>query len=256
MQMAEANSLCFGPSDCFLVQWGTEDQFEAELIYGWREPAKRNGNTSYVIETGRPGLYGPKSVNLEVTFVVARNATNANLCFGEHKIPLNLEGNRSLSARNSPLLPAPAPALSQDAKTANFFINGQRGIAVTGVYHEFEAESTVGYRTMVDLEVLSLGDYAETDAEDGPNTGSGGVCFGKRGSECLEVLWGPETRFNAILSLDDGEAKAFAVARGRPVAPAPHRLVHCPAQPGRRRTEVRGTQQPRGPAGNDRRPRL
>ena len=193
------------------------------MIYGGREPAKHNGNTSYVKETGRPGPYGPKSVNLEATFVVARNATNANLYFGEHKIPLNLEGNRSLSARNSPLLPAPAPALSQDARTADFFINGQRGIAVTGVYREFDAESTVGYPAMVDLEVLSLGDYAETDAEDGPNTGSGGVCFGKRGSECLEVLWGPETRFDAILSLEDGEAEAFAEARrGGARWPLPH----------------------------------
>ncbi len=204
VERGESNSLCFSAGediadDCFLVQWGSQDQFEAELHF--------NIDTA---NTGMPGPRGPKSVGFTVTFEVAGNADSANIYFNEHKIPLDLQGDHSLSANHFPLLPAPTPPPSQDAKTAGFFVDTENAIAVTGVYRD------VASWVRVELEVLSLGDYAASDAEGGLEDGEGGICFGKAGNECLEIFWGPENQFNAMLSLDLGGKtinNAFAEAR-------------------------------------------
>ncbi len=189
VESGESNSLCFGPGDCFLVQWGSEEQFEAEMSIParWRE------------DTGAPGSRGPKAASLDVTFQVAGNADNANLYFGDHKIPLNLQGDSVVSGDHGPLLPVPTPPQSQDARTANFFVDTDHGVAVTSVHREL---TPVASFVRVELEVLPLGDTAAPESLVSIGDGAGGVCFGADGSECLEIFWGPKNQFNAMLSLE------------------------------------------------------
>ena len=204
LERGESNSLCFSFGDCFLVKWGSEEQFEAEL----RVAFERGSG-----DTGPHGPRGPKSVNLTATFQVAGNAGNANLYFGDHKIPLDLQGDYSLSANHASPLPAPAPLASQDPKTANFFMDAEHGIAVTGVYRQVDPAEPLHSWVRVELEVLPLGGYDAPDAEGGLHVEAGSVCLGNDDSECLEIFWGPKNQFNAPLSLDRDDNRAFVEAR-------------------------------------------
>ena len=204
LERGESNSLCFSFGDCFLVKWGSEEQFEAEL----RVAFERGSG-----DTGPHGPRGPKSVNLTATFQVAGNAGNANLYFGDHKIPLDLQGDYSLSANHASPLPAPSPLASQDPKTANFFMDAEHGIAVTGVYRQVDPAEPLDSWVRVELEVLPLGGYDAPDAEGGLHVEAGSVCLGNDGSECLEIFWGPKNQFNAPLSLDRDDNRAFVEAR-------------------------------------------
>ena len=189
-----SNSLCFDVDDCFLVKWGSEEQFEAEMSVGTPDTA-----------TGESGSSGPKAANLVVAFQVAANATNANIYFGEHRIPLNLEGDYVLKGGHVDLLPAPEPPPTQDAKTANFFMDSEHGIAITGVFRGLNTNDSLLQIARVNLNVLSLGDYAPYTLEAGTDTSTGNICFGNAASECLEVFWGPEKQFNAFLTLEEGD---------------------------------------------------
>ena len=200
----ESNSLCFGGEDCFLIQWGSTGQNEAEL-------------TGVVI--GSAAAREPKAVNLKVQFTVPANADKASLYFGEHEIPLELQGDYApkLSSAAAQLRPGPTPPPSGDAKTENFFMDSEHGLAVSLVNRSFnhfvnrESGAREHHPLMatarVELSVLSLGDYDATAPELSSEEGS--VCLGK--GECLEIWWGPESRFNAVLTVQGGEE--FAKAR-------------------------------------------
>ena len=191
-----------GPADCFSVKWGSTEQNEAQLrVANWESAGSS---------------FGLKAVNFQVTFEVAANADKAGLFFGEYRIPLDLQGD--YAPRDSQaFLPAPAAPPSQDAKTASFFMDSQHGIAVTYANRAVDLEDPLMSTVRVDLSVLALGEYDSSEPGKGPGFGlddsTASVCFGKSGSECLEIFWGPENQFNAILTLEEGDADAFTAAR-------------------------------------------
>ena len=189
-----ASVFCFDPADCISVKWGSTNQNEATLNVGRLETAESR-----------------KAVNFTATFEVAANATKGSLFFGEHEIPLDLEGDYALNVSPSGPLPAPTPPPSQDPKTAGFFMDEEHGIFVTEVYRVVPAISSPMVTGRVELAVLSLADY-DASAPALSYEG-GGVCLGKGGAECLEIFWGPEQQFNALLYLTGGEAEAFDSAR-------------------------------------------
>ena len=119
------NSVCFGGGDCFFVKWGSKEQNEAELT--------GIGGRGGIFMDELDGHPAQKAVNLGVTFQVAANATKASLFFGEHRVPLDLDGDYAPRDEHLDSLPVPTPSPAQDAKTAGFFVDSEHGIAVTGV---------------------------------------------------------------------------------------------------------------------------
>ena len=201
----EQESVCLGRDDCMSVKWGSTEQNEAAL-------RTAEGAAEAFASQRR------KAVNLEVTFEVAANATQGSLYFNEHKVPLNLEGDDFAAPAQAVRAPAPTPPPSQDPKTANFFMDRQHGIAVTNVYRVVDLNGPMAL-ARVELLVLPLGGYdgslPHRVRPDDPKTGS--VCLGNGftdpwpgsrdtpapeapDSECLEIWWGEESQFNAILS--------------------------------------------------------
>ena len=198
--MPNPNSVCFGGSDdCFVVKWGSTEQFVAEIT-----PERLQSESETV---------GAQAVNLAVTFEVAGNADNANLYFGDNKVSVNLQGDAAAQGADYKPQPAPTPAPSGDAKTSGFFVDQEHGIAVTGVNRIFNLESPPMPEVQVDLAVLPLSDYANADSAVPPDATPGSVCFGMDGGECLRIFWGEEEQFNAILSLEAVEELPDALGR-------------------------------------------
>ncbi len=201
--MPNPNSICFGGTDdCFVVKWGSTEQFVAEIT-----PERLQSESETV---------GAQAVNLAVTFEVAGNADNANLYFGDNKVSVNLQGDVAAQGADYKPQPAPTPAPSGDAKTSGFFMDKEHGIAVTGGHRIFNLESPPMLEVQVDLAVLPLGDYANADSAVPPDATPGSVCFGMDGGECLRIFWGEEEQFNAILSLEAVEELPDALGRSMP----------------------------------------
>ena len=192
----EAGSVCFdgetATNDCFQVKWGSEEQFEADL----------SDERSIAVERGGFGVPAGKAVNMGVTFEVAANATNASLLFGEHRVPLDLNGDYVLKEGYADPVSAPSAPPSQDEKTAGYFMGSGHGIAVTKVSRAGDGDSlmVVG---RVELSVLWVGDYGAPAGEGSSYENSGSVCLGETGTGCIGIFWGPEGQFNALTSSEN-----------------------------------------------------
>ena len=191
---AEPESICFAnsspPNDCFLVAWGSQEQFEAEL-----RPSQESGKVSWPTRKAWP---------FAVTFEVANNATMAGLFFGEHTISLNLEGDRNPVAAADEPGPAPTPAPSADASpvTAGYFMGEKYGVAVTGVSRRSSGLLPNWVTIKVDLTVLSLHEYDAFASAVQVATNPVSTCFlSDSGDECVRILWGSQGQFDAVLSL-------------------------------------------------------
>ncbi len=202
----QPNSICLegseGSPDCLMVKWGSEEQYDAELT-------GPGGSRSVLLDDARP--VAPKAVNLGVAFQLPSNATTASLLFGEHKIPLDLDGDYApREDHDSPVAVSTAPP-SQDPKTGAFFMDSGHGIGVTGVSRTMADDGSLMSSVTVGLSVLSVGEYDPSAPGPGEAGGPGAVCFGKDGGECIQVFWGPEEQFDAALYLEGGDR--FARAR-------------------------------------------
>ena len=180
------------PSDCLSVKWGSTNQNEAQLKV-----------------TGMESSNSHKAVNFQATFEVAANATKGSLFFGEHEIALDLQGNYVRRPKHFPSLLAPEPPSSGDAKTAGYFVGSENGIRVARVSRTSHRTDSLISTSRVDLWILPLGDNEVPEL--GDSTGS--TCLGANGTDCIEIFWGPEKQFNAVLSLNEGEVETFATAR-------------------------------------------
>ena len=156
---------------------------------------------------------------------MAPNATNASLYFGEHKIPLDLQGYTPVRGDFAGPAAVPVPPSSQDAGLPGFFTDSEHGIAVTNVYRTFHSDTPSVATARVELLVASSGDYQVSDPEEAPEADTGSICLGQNGTRCLDVFWGPQEQFNAIVSLDRnhaaGERTLAEAARGGPQWPMP-----------------------------------
>lgn len=191
----EPKSVCFAntspPHDCFLVAWGSQNQFEAVL-----RPSVGSGKVTWPTRKAWP---------YQVTFEVAGNATNASLFFGEHKLNLNLEGDQKPVAAAGLPGPAPTPAPSVDAShvTAGYFMGSKYGVAVTGVSRAPGALLPNWVTVTVVLAVLSLHDYDAFAPAFQIATGAESTCFiSDSGDDCIRVVWGSHEQFDAVLTLN------------------------------------------------------
>ena len=205
----EPNSICFegseGSADCLMVKWGSEEQYEADLT--------GTGNRrSILLDDSKP--LTPKAVNLGVAFQVPSNATRASIFFGDNQIPLKLDGDYAPKEDYDDPQTVPTAPPSQDPKTAGFFMDSEHGIAVTGVSRAIADEGSAIPVVSVELSVLSLGDYDPSTPGPGEADGPGNVCFGEGGSECLQIFWGAEDQFDAILYLEGEDEFARARSAG------------------------------------------
>ena len=208
-QRREPNSICFegseGSADCLMVKWGSEEQYEAGLT--------GTGNRrSILLDDSKP--LTPKAVNLGVAFQVPSNATRARLFFGDNQIPLDLNGDYAPKEDYDDPVALPTASPSQDPKTAGFFMDSEHGIAVTRVSRAIADEGSAIPVVSVELSVLSLGDYDPSTSGPGEAYGPGNVCFGEGGSECLQIFWGAEDQFDAILYLEGGDEFTRARSAG------------------------------------------
>ena len=187
-QRVEANSVCYvnrqPPDDCLLVAWGSKEQFEAELRA-----------FHPVSDSGLPF----KTDILVVTFEVAANATRASLYFGnQQRIPLDLQEDESgISSHSGRMaLPVPNPAAGP---AAGYFVDGDYGVAVTGVRRKpFQPYPTLSLID-VNLALMTLRGGDALAPEVGLHIGDNlDLCPGSgREAVCLEVRWGSENQFQA-----------------------------------------------------------
>ena len=192
-------ALCFEnsapPNDCVIVSWGSEEQFTPEFA--------------------EVGQYGPHEVPvgstflLPITFEVAGNATQASLFFGEHKVPVDLQGSSVLIERYG------EPVAVPQAANQDLLMSGLPGIAVLSVY----AGPSPSQATLNDVEIIVVvSTIVDELLLSVPTSGpSGDACFssGSR-EECLSVRWGTEGQhYKALTTLTPIDRLSQAALRFR-----------------------------------------
>lgn len=203
----EANSVCYvnrqPPDDCLLVAWGSEEQFEAELRA-----------FHPVSDSGLPF----KTDILVVTFEVAANATRASLYFGDQqRIPVNLQGDESRKPSHGgrTTLPVPNP---ESGPSAGYFVDGDYGVAITGVRRQpFRPHPTLSLID-VDLALMALRGGGGLAPETGLHVDDNlDLCPGSgQGGGCLKVRWGSEGQFQAAPLLGEEGLVPWPRGKGLP----------------------------------------
>ena len=192
-------ALCFEnsapPNDCVIVSWGSEEQFTPEFA--------------------EVGQYGPHEVPvgstflLPITFEVAGNATQASLFFGEHKVPVDLQGSSVLIERYG------EPVAVPQAANQDLLMSGLPGIAVLSVY----AGPSPSQATLNDVEIIVVvSTIVDELLLSVPTSGSSGdACFSSgSGVECLSVRWGTEgLHYKALTTLTPIDRLSQAALRFR-----------------------------------------
>ena len=206
---AEPKSVCFAnvspPSDCLLVAWGSDEQFEGEL------------RTSQ--GTGKVSWPERKAWPYTVVFEVAENATQASLFFGEHKVSLNLQGDRSPIAAADETGPAPTPSAEASPVTAGYLMGNKYGLAVRDAPVAASPSLPLWAKVTVDLAVLSLHDYDAFAPAVQIATGPDAICFvSDSDDDCIRVVWGAQEQFDAVLTLgrESGGCRGRAAKAGQP----------------------------------------
>ena len=168
-------ALCFengsSPNDCVVVVWGSEEQVTAQFDDGGRATP--------------PSVPVGSSFLLPITFEVAGNATQASLLFGEHKVPVDLEGS------SVPIEVHSEPVTIPQTANEQLLMPGGTRIAVLSV----SSVPSPSQPTLNDVEVTvvvsaSMDDDRVVVPKSGPTEEA---CFESgSGEECISVTWGPE----------------------------------------------------------------
>ena len=167
--------LCFEnsvpPNDCVVVVWGSEEQVTAQFDDGGRA-------TPLSVPLGSALL-------LPITFEVAGNATQASLLFGEHKVPVDLEGS------SVPIEVHSEPVTIPQTANEQLLMPGGTRIAVLSV-----SSAPSPYQpTLNDVEVtVVVSANMDDDKVIVPKSGpTEEACFESgSGEECISVDWGPD----------------------------------------------------------------
>ena len=186
-------SICFEnvgpPNDCLSLAWGSSEQFKGQL-----RSSQGTGEIDW--PSGRTWPYS-------VIFEVPANAARASVLFGEHRVPLNLSGDRHLVLAG--LDPAPAPPTSPGGPTGTtgYFLGKEYGLAITGLSRH-PIDGLPGWVTIdVELAIITHREGISFAPPIQVDTGLESTCFiGQQGNECIGMVWGPEDQFLAVVSLD------------------------------------------------------
>ena len=198
----QPDSICFQnlqpPNDCVIVAWGSSEQFTAEF-----DSAGRTGLLEAPVGT---------TFLLPVTFEIPGNATLASLVFGEHRVPIDLQGDAGpVQTLSEPLAaPTPPPGPSTPEATVGYFMDDAYGIAITGVLREPDQSSAVLANVAVSFALLSL--YVDNDLAPAIRSSNtpGQVCFVTDSEdECMGISWGDQGQYNAMLSLSPDGVEAW-----------------------------------------------
>ena len=133
---------------------------------------------------------------------MAANATKASLFFGEHEIPLDLEGDYALDINPSGPLPGQRRHRRRTPKRRLLHGRGVRDSRDRGIPGGARHHISHG-NWPVELAVLFLAEHDVSVPALGYEGGI--VCLGNGGTECLEIFWGPEQQFDALIYLKQHE---------------------------------------------------
>ena len=190
-------SICFGnvteANDCFSVRWGSTEQFTAVLL-----PHQGSGTTWPV----------QKTWPMAVSFEVPANASRASFIYGEHRVPLDLQGDDPIDlADHKPATSVPAPIGADDPSWASgYFLGKEYGLAVTGVRRVPHASEPTWSEIQLQLAVMTFREGPELDLPIEFQTSDRSVCFG---GDCIRVLWGGVEQFDAVLRSDQAPSSVL-----------------------------------------------
>ena len=179
-----------GASDCFRVEWGSEEQFKATLLL------RRAGTATWAVQ---------KAEVIAVIFEVPANAQRASLVYGEHRISIPLGGQVPPDLTGwTPAAPQrPEPEPGAPVGTDGYFVGQLHGLAVTNLTRETHPSEPTWVLITLAVDVMSFRDSDELDLPITVNATSRSLCFSyEEHDDCLAVRWGEFGQFDAILTLD------------------------------------------------------
>ena len=189
---ADGTAVCFTnttePHDCFAVQWGSIEQFEAIL-----KPRQAPG-TTWPVQKAWP---------YTVTFEIPGNADRASFFFGPNRVELDLRGEPRLDLTGfQPVAITSAPVDEQaPVWAAGYYLGEQHGLAVTAVRRTPHVAEPTWVRVELDLAIMTFTDGPEFDLPLAFQSDPGSTCLTSGGAnDCVRVLWGPIDQFDAVLT--------------------------------------------------------
>ena len=190
----ESTSICLvsgaPPEDCIMVVWGSSEQHRADLSLS---------RVADAAQRPRQNVWP-----LSVIFELPANAMSASLRFGDHRLPLNLEGDAPFVPNSPEAVPVPVESPGALPGTSAYFLGEDYGIAIAGLTRSSN-DGLPGWATAnLFLAVIRLADDRSFAPAIRIDTETGQTCFlgeDNDNKECPRIVWGPEERFESAVRL-------------------------------------------------------